>query len=227
MPTVLITGANRGLGLEFARQYGADGWRVVATCREPDKADSLKALGGEVEVHPLDVADHRAVEALAGRLDGAAIDLLLSNAGVYGPRAAPESDDDYRAWDEVLRINSMGPYKVARCFAGHVTQSEKKLIVAVTSKMGSIADNTSGGSYIYRSSKSALNAVMKSLAEDLRASGVTVAVLHPGWARTDLGGPNALIGAAESVSGMVRVIAGLGPGDSGGFFDFEGNRVPW
>ena len=227
MPTVMITGANRGLGLEFARQYGADGWRVLATCREPDKADALRALGGEVEVHPLDVADHRAVEALSGRLAGEAIDLLLNNAGIYGPRTEPEGDDDYRAWAEVLRINSMAPYKLARCFAGHVTQSEKKLIVTVTSKMGSMADNTSGGSSIYRSSKAALNAVMKSMANDLAGSGVTVCVLHPGWVRTDMGGPGALIDAPESVSGMRRVIAGLGPGDSGGFFDFEGNRVPW
>ena len=227
MPTVLITGANRGIGFEFARQYADGGWRVIATCRDPANAGELSALGGDIEVHGLDVTDHARIQALAKSLERSAIDLLLSNAGVSGPRPNPFGGIDYQSWMEVLSVNAMSPLKLCECFVDHVARSDLKRIVAVTSKMGSIAENSSGGSYIYRSSKTALNAVMKSLSVELASRRVIVAVLHPGWVRTDMGGPGALIEARTSVAGMRQVIAGLKLEDSGGFFNYDGAGIPW
>ena len=227
MPTVLITGANRGIGFEFARQYADGGWRVIATCRDPANAGELSALGGDIEVHGLDVTDHVRIQALAKSLERSAIDLLLSNAGVSGPRPNPFGGIDYQSWMEVLSVNAMSPLKLCECFVDHVARSDLKRIVAVTSKMGSIAENSSGGSYIYRSSKTALNAVMKSLSVELASRRVIVAVLHPGWVRTDMGGPGALIEARTSVAGMRQVIAGLKLEDSGGFFNYDGTGIPW
>lgn len=227
MPTAFITGASRGIGLEFARQYLADGWRVIGTCRDPSNAKELSGLDGDVDVHALDVTDHAQVQALAKSLKREAIDVLLNNAGIYGPKPSPFGGVDYDAWKQVLEVNTMAPLKVCECFVDHVVAGDLKIMASVTSKMGSIADNTSGGSYIYRSSKAALNAVMKSLAADLTSREVTVIVLHPGWVKTDLGGPSALISVDESVSGMRRVIDGLRPEDTGQFFNYDGSRVPW
>ncbi len=227
MPTCLITGANRGIGLEFAKQYAAEGWQVIATCRKPDEAKALAHLEGDVQIHALDVSDFARIEALSRKLAGVAIDLLINNAGIYGPRVVPYGSVDYSAWSEVMRVNVMAPLKMSAVFADAVARSQMRLIVAVTSKMGSIADNTSGGSYIYRSSKAALNAVMKSLAIDLRSKGIVVAVLHPGWVRTDMGGSAAQIDAFESVAGMREVIAGLRDRDSGCFFNYDGAELPW
>lgn len=227
MPTCLITGASRGLGLEFAKQYAAEGWKVIATCRRPDEASALKTLEGEIQIHPLDVSDFARIEALAKKLGGQPIDLLVNNAGVYGPRVVSCDAIDYAAWAEVLRVNTMAPLKMSAVFVNSVARSQLKRIVAVTSKMGSLTENTSGGSYIYRSSKAALNAVMRSLAIDLKPKGITVAVLHPGWVRTDMGGPGAQIDPFESVAGMRQVIADLRPEDSGHFFAYDGADVPW
>jgi NAD(P)-dependent dehydrogenase (short-subunit alcohol dehydrogenase family) len=227
VPTCLITGANRGIGLEFAKQYAAEGWQVIATCRKPDEAKALAHLEGDVQIHALDVSDFARIEALSRKLAGVAIDLLINNAGIYGPRVVPYGSVDYSAWSEVMRVNVMAPLKMSAVFADAVARSQMRLIVAVTSKMGSIADNTSGGSYIYRSSKAALNAVMKSLAIDLRSKGIVVAVLHPGWVRTDMGGSAAQIDAFESVAGMREVIAGLRDRDSGCFFNYDGAELPW
>lgn len=227
MPTVLVTGANRGIGLEFVRQYAAEDWRIIATCRDPASARALSAINGAIEVHALDVTDHAAVQDLAGSLKREVVDILISNAGVYGPRPTTLSSVDYAAWAEVFRVNAMAPLKLAECFVEHVARSDRKLMVNISSKMGSIADNGSGGSYVYRSSKAALNAVVKSLSVDLAPRGITVAVLHPGWVRTDMGGPSALIEAEESVAGMRRVMDGLTAEDSGGFFDYDGSVIPW
>ncbi len=227
MPTVMITGANRGLGLEFVRQYAADGWHVIAACRSPARAADLKAVKGDVEIQALDVGDHAQVEAAARALKRKAIDVLINNAGIYGPRTSGLSAVDYDAWAEVLRINAMAPLKVTECFVDQVARSDRRIVAIVTSKMGSMADNTSGGSYIYRSSKAAVNAVGKSLSVDLRGRGIIVVVLHPGWVRTDMGGPSALIDAEPSVAGMRSVIAGLGPADSGHFFNYDGSPIPW
>lgn len=227
MPTTLITGANRGLGLEFARQYSENGWRVIATCRRPEMAHKLETLCCNVETHLLDVTDFAHVENLAHALDHEKIDLLINNAGVYGPQSAGLGELDYEEWEQVLKVNAISPLKICESFADHVASSGLKIMAAITSKMGSISDNTSGGSYFYRSSKAALNAAMKSLAYDLKPRGITVAILHPGWVRTDMGGNNALIDADESVAGMRKVIASLKLEDSGKFLSFDGAEIPW
>jgi len=227
MPTVLITGANRGLGLEFTRQYAADGWRVIATCRDPLKSQGLAPLQGNIEVHTLDVTDNAQIQALAKTLKKEPIDLLLNNAGIYGPRPAKLGGVDYAAWADAMRVNAMSPLKVSECFLDHIVAADMRKIVTVSSKMGSIGDNDAGGSYIYRSSKAALNAVMKCLSVDLKPRGISVAVMHPGWVRTDMGGPGGLIDADESVTGMRQVIAGLNLEKSGRFYNYDGAEIPW
>ncbi len=231
MPTTLITGANRGLGLEFARQYAADGWQVVAACRAPDSATDLKALaaesGGRIRVLELDVTDTASARKAAAGLKGEAIDLLLNNAGVGGPPGQKLGSLDYTAWAKVLDANSLGPMRVAEAFLEHVAKSGLKRIVTITSGMGSIEDNTSGGRYAYRSSKAAVNMVMKSLAVDLAPRGITCVVMNPGWVRTDMGGSGGTLAPAESIKAMRSVIAALKPEDSGKFLNYTGKRYPW
>lgn len=231
MPTVLITGANRGLGLEFTRQYAAEGWQVIACCRHPGEADALNAIAhrskGQVRVHALDVAELSAIEALARTLHGTAIDLVINNAGIYPDRHGGFGQTDYDAWMMAFLVNTMAPMKIAESFVSHLERGQGKLIATVSSKMGSLDDNTSGGCYLYRSSKSAVNMVMKSLSLDLASRGIRAVVLHPGWVQTDMGGPNALIGAEESVRGMRRVLERATSKDSGRFLSYDGSEVPW
>lgn len=227
MPTVLITGTSRGLGLEFTRQYAADGWKVIATCRDPAGAGDLGAVQGDVAIEPLDVRDPGAIGALAEKLSGEAIDVLINNAGIYGPRPVTMDSVDFEAWDGVFRTNAMAPLAVTAAFAPQVARSADKVVATVTSRMGSIADNEAGGDYTYRSSKAAVNAVMKSLAVDLGNVGIKVVLLHPGWVRTDMGGAGAAIDPPESIAGMRAVIAGLDASDSGGFFNYDGRPLPW
>jgi NAD(P)-dependent dehydrogenase (short-subunit alcohol dehydrogenase family) len=231
MPSTLITGANRGLGLEFARQYLADGWQVYAGCRDPDFASELLPLANasdeKLQILALDVTDPVRVQAAAAELDGQAIDLLLNNAGVGGPRGQTIGNIDYEAWAKVLNVNTMGPLRVSEAFIDHVARSERKLIVTLTSGMGSIADNTSGGSIAYRSSKAAVNMVMRSLAVDLAPHGITCVVVNPGWVLTDMGGPHASLTTAESVTMLRRLIARLGPAQSGKFFNYDGREYAW
>jgi len=226
MPTVLVTGANRGLGLEFARQYAADGWRVLATCRRPTAAAELKEIKGDVQVHALDMREDAQIPTLAMTLARERIDILVNNAGVSGPREH-FGKTETQAWLDVFHVNSIAPAHMAEAFVDHLERGGRKLIVNITSKMGSVADNTSGGSYIYRSSKAALNMVAKTLAADLAARGITVVVFHPGWVRTDMGGPGALIDPRQSVQGMRGKIATLTPSDSGKFFNYDGQPLPW
>jgi NAD(P)-dependent dehydrogenase (short-subunit alcohol dehydrogenase family) len=225
MPTVLITGANRGIGLEFAREYAAEGWRVHAACRDPAKAGDLRAVKGDVTVHALDVADDKALDALAEKLKGEAVDVLINNAGILDSDGFGRTDTE--AWMRAFRVNSIAPLHVLERFLPHLERGQKKIAVALTSKMGSIADNGSGGSYIYRSSKAALNAAMKSAALDLRPKGITIAVFHPGWVKTDMGGRGAAIDVKTSVTGLRSKIAALKPGDSGRFFNYDGKELPW
>jgi len=226
MPTVLITGANRGIGLEFARQYGRDGWRVIATCRNPIGLGELASIDGDIEVHGLDVTDHAQVDRLAAELQGTAIDVLINNAGVYGPKDMAAETMDFAAWEQVLRVNTLAPFKVATAFAGHVAGSEQKKLVNISSRMGSLEGTASGGEYIYRSSKAALNKTMQTLARDI-GGGIIMALFHPGWVRTDMGGAEADIDVETSVTGMRRVIEGLTAPDNGAFFDYDGTPVPW
>jgi NAD(P)-dependent dehydrogenase (short-subunit alcohol dehydrogenase family) len=226
MPTVLITGANRGLGLEFARQYAKDGWRVVATARVPEKADGLRRLGPAVAIHALDVSDLAAIAALARRLGGESIDVLIANAGIMGPEVKPAAvDDEAEAWLETFRVNTMAPLALAGTFHDLVARSEQRKMIAVTSGLSSIAGNDEGGIYAYRAAKAALNAVWRSYAIDHPE--VIATLLAPGWVRTDMGGPRAPLAPEESVAAMRRVIAGLGKAQSGGFYGRDGKAVPW
>ena len=231
MPTTLITGANRGLGLEFARQYASDGWQVYAVCRNPKSASELRRLtdtmGHTLQILALDVTKPASVKAAAAKLDGRAIDLLLNNAGVGGTRGETIGNIDYKAWAKVLDVNTMGPLRVSEAFVDHVARSGRKLIVTLTSGMGSIADNASGGSLAYRSSKAAVNMVMRSLAIDLAPRGITCVVVNPGWVQTDMGGPHAILTPAESVSRLRRLIDSLGPAQSGMFFNHDGREYAW
>lgn len=227
MPSVLVTGANRGIGLEFARQYAAEGWRVFATCRDPANAEALNALDGQVSVHRLDVGDPRNAAVLAAELGGEPIDELINNAGIYGPRGVKLGAFDFEAWHEVMRVNVIGPIAVADAFIENVAKSERKLIVAVSSGMGSIGRNTGGTEYKYRSSKAALNMAMKCLAIETAPLGIVCAIISPGWVRTDMGGAKAAISPEESVRGMRAVMARLTPDDTGRFFNHEGAELPW
>lgn len=219
MPTALITGANRGLGLEFARQYKEAGWDVVATARQ--SSSELEALG--VRVETLDMQDLDAVERFGDRLDRP--DLLIANAGTYGPREVTRADEA-REWAETFVTNTIAPFLLAQSVLPLVEAGSGKLI-AVSTKMGSIEDNTSGGFIAYRSSKAALNMAWRSLAIEARDRGVTAAVLHPGWVQTRMGGASAPLEPEECVAGMRRVIDGLGADQSGGFFSYDGTTLPW
>lgn len=226
MPSVLITGANRGLGLEFARQYAADGWRVHACCRNPGRAGALAGLAGDVVVHALDVSDAGSIAALARALGEESLDLLVNNAGVYGRRQS-FGRIDYDEWLAVLRTDALAPIAVTEALMANLERAGAAKIALITSRMGSIADNTSGGTYAYRSAKAALNAAGRSLALDLNPRGVTVVLLHPGWVRTDMGGPGGQIDPPESVAGLRGVIARAQISDSGRFLAYDGREIPW
>lgn len=221
MPTVLITGASRGIGRGFAEQFGAAGWRVIATCRTPASS------GLEGEVHPLDVTDPESVAALAETLRGEPIDLLLNNAGIYGPRNYALDEIDYDAWTEVLAIDALAPIRVASAFVENVAASDRKLMVFISSVMGSIAQTGSSDGMIYRSSKACLNAAVNVLGNGLQPRGIACVLFHPGWVRTDMGGPTAAIDTGTSVRGMVGVIDGLTAGDNGRFLNYDGADIPW
>ena len=225
MPTVLITGANRGLGLEFARQYAADGWTVIAGCRRPDGASELRAID-KVEVHAVDVAEPTEVDSFASALGGRPLDLVIANAGVYGGDGQTLGGIDYEAFDRTLRVNLFGPLRIAEAFHANLEAAGGKL-VAITSQMGSIDDNKSGGFIAYRASKAGLNAAWKSVALALAPEGVTAMVMHPGWVATDMGGRQAPTTPEQSVTGMRQVITTLGPSDAGTFRAFDGRTLPW
>ena len=226
MPTILITGAGRGLGREYAKQFAAEGWRVIGTVRNAAKGASLAKLGKSVEVHLLDVADRKSIARLAADLKGTAIDVLVCNSGVYGPKDQPFGKTDYAAWEEVMRINVLAPMAVVEAFVPHVAASGRKTIVMMSSRMGSIAENN-GGAPIYRTSKTALNQVMKYLSVELAAKGITVVSVHPGWVQTDMGGPSAPLTPQVSIAGLRGVIKRLKPADSGKFIDHEGAQIAW
>ncbi len=231
MSSVLITGASRGLGLEFTRQYLAEGWKVIAACRNPPAAEALRRLQegsrGSLTITEMDVADGASVHGAAARLRGTSIDVALNCAGIFGSREQSIGSLDYREWVEVLEVNLLGPARVSEAFLEHIRASERRLIVTITSGMGSLADNTSGGSVLYRTSKAAVNMLMRTAAIDLRPQRIICVVLNPGWVKTDMGGPNARISAEQSVAALRRVIAKLGPEDSGRFYNHDGREYPW
>lgn len=222
--TVFITGAGKGLGLEFARQYAQAGWRVIASCRAPAKSADLAALG--VETHALDVADFDAVAALAKKLRGTPIDLLLGNAAQFGD-SQEFGQVDMEDWAHVLRVDLMAPLALAQAFVEHVGVSRGRVMAFLSSRMGSIADNGSGGFYIYRTAKAALNMLVKNLAVDLEPRGIVTVALHPGWVRTDMGGPSAPLEPPVSVAGLRQVLGRITDRDSGKFLGHDGIEIPW
>lgn len=223
--TVLVTGANRGLGLEFAKQFQAAGWTVVATAREPAAAKELAALG--VRVEALDVADGASVAALAQRLKGLPIDLLINNAGVASVEGKTLADVKLDEYERVLQVNAIGPVRVTQALLPNLRAGTGKQIVSISSGLGSIANNERGGYWAYRESKAALDMFMRSLAAELKPEGFVCIALSPGWVKTDMGGPNAQLTPEESITGMRKVIAGLKPEDSGKFFSHDGSNVAW
>lgn len=234
MATILITGTNRGIGLEFTKQCLARGDRVIATCRNIEAADELQQLSRshdeletQLEVRALDVASLESMQQFVRELTDTPIDIFINNAGVYGPRNAKFGEVDAQAWASVLQVNSIAPLILSQLLMPNLRRGKDKKMVYLTSKMGSIDDNSGGGSYIYRSSKTALNSVVKSLAIDLAVEGFNAAVLHPGWVLTDMGGPNALIDTQTSVTGMLKVVDDLNPQSSGSFFNYDGSIIAW
>jgi len=231
MATVLITGANRGLGLEFCKQYAVDGWQVLACCRLPQAASELLRFAEQypqISVLALDVEDFTQIEQLAVQLHDTPIDVLINNAGVYGDSAGHGFGQlDYSTWTKTLAINVQAPVKMAEAFLPHLKRGDKKLLVSISSLMGSIADNSSGGSIIYRSSKAALNAAMKSIAIELKEQAVGVLIFHPGWVKTDMGGDNAPLEAVQSVAGMRQAISAFSLEQAGSFVKYDGTPLPW
>lgn len=225
MPTVFITGANRGIGLEFVRQYAADGWRVVATARDPGAADELSAAEGDVIVRALDLDGDFFEIDWKGVAGTDPIDVFINNAGVMGPTWL-DAIDDAAAFVNALAVNTVAPVVLAKAVLPLVAAAKGKL-VAISSRMGSIADNDSGGFIAYRATKAGLNAAWRSLALEVKEQGVIAAALHPGWVRTRMGGTSAPLGVEESVSAMRRTIAGLTPERAGGFYNYDGASIPW
>jgi len=223
MSTVLITGAARGLGLDFVKRYAAKGWKVHACARTPD---ALSGVKGDIHPHKLEVTDYAAVKALAAKLEGEAIDVLICNAGISGKEATVLGSLDPAVWRETFEVNALAPLMMAEAFADHVAASKERKLVAISSRLGSItfADN---GRYSYRASKAALNMEWKGLSVDLGPKGVVCVVLHPGWVQTDMGGSAATLTLEQSVPAMVKVIDGLKPADNGRFLNYDGTELPW
>lgn len=228
MHTIFITGGNRGIGLALVRHYLNLGCKVHTTFRDIDSSEELIALQQQFEqltCHQLDVTDYPAIESLKTSLP--AIDLLINNAGSYGPKGYGFGRTDVNMWRRVLETNTIAPLKLVEIFYPLLQKGSLKQVACISSKVGSMTENTSGGGYIYRSSKAALNSVVKSLSNDLKDKGFTVVALHPGWVQTEMGGPNAKLPVSVSASGLAKVIEGLEPGDSGRFLNYDGSEIPW
>lgn len=223
MATIVITGCDTGLGVEFARQYAAEGNKVYATCLDPGTALETRAIPGDVEVLKLDMTDHADIAALSAALAGRPVDILLNNAGIGRPHP-PFGETDYANWRHILETNLIGPMKLAETLVENVAASELKIMAFVSSRMGSIALNQSGGSYAYRSSKAGLNMVVKGLAVDLAPRHISVIALHPGWAATEPGGR---VPVAESVAGMRGVLHRAGRHHTGIFQTYHDQPLPW
>jgi NAD(P)-dependent dehydrogenase (short-subunit alcohol dehydrogenase family) len=226
MSTVLITGAARGLGLEFTRQYAAKGWKVHACARTPE---SLKDEPGDIHPHRLEVTDYKAVAALAKVLSGEAIDVMICNAGIGGDRGSTAQDLgslDPALWRKIFEVNTLAPLMMAEAFVEHVARSTERKLIAITSILGSLANNN-GGRYFYRASKTALNMEWSCLARDLGPRGLICVALHPGWVQTDMGGSTAPLTIEQSVPAMVKTIAGFKPSDNGRYIQYDGSEIAW
>jgi len=228
MTTVLVTGANRGIGLEFVRQYAGDGAEVIACCRDPDAARELQALaaGGRVRVMKLDVASAADIAALREALAGRPIDILINNAGISGPRRQSADDIDLEGWLETFRVNTIAPVAVSQALHANLKAGRDKKLAAITSQLGSTAGN-GGQRYAYRSSKAALNNAMRGLSRDWAGDGIAVGIFHPGWVKTDMGGQAAPVTPEASVKGLRQRIDELSPKSSGAYRDYSGAELPW
>jgi NAD(P)-dependent dehydrogenase (short-subunit alcohol dehydrogenase family) len=224
MPTVLITGAGRGLGLEFASQYAKAGWRVIATCRDPFRSEGLKTV--KAEVHVLDVTDYRGVLKLAKELESVPIDLLLNNAAIFGDSQEFGSIDP-ADWLQVLNTDVVAPMMMAQAFLANVAKSRGSVMAFMSSRMGSISENGSGGFYVYRTAKAALNMIVKGLSVDLEPQGIVTVALHPGWVKTEMGGPEAPLDVTTSVTGLRKVLGSLTDKHNGKFLGYDGLEIPW
>lgn len=230
MSSVLVTGSNRGLGLEWCRQYAEAGWHVFATCRHPETADALHDLAREhskLSVHRLDVTRPDSVYALRAELQHETIDVLINNAGIYLEKYAPTAALRYDEWQQTLEVNTLSPLRVTEALLELVARSQRRLVVAISSHMGSIAEIGAPGDTYYRSSKAALNAAMKGFSLALRERGVGVLLLHPGWVKTRMGGWDAPLTAAESVAGMRTLVDAFSLDQSGRFLRYNGTEIPW
>jgi len=228
--TVFITGTTRGIGLELVRQFLEAGSKVFATARDPesDALQSLKAAhGDQLQLLALDVTNSTEIQAAVTSLAGQPVNLLINNAGLYQSRSDDAESLATETWLQEFHVNAIAPFMVTRALRGNLAAAEDALVAMISSKMGSMSDNTSGGAYSYRSSKAALNAVTVCLAQDLAGDGTRVVALHPGWVRTDMGGANAPVDASQSASGLRKVMIGIDETQNGGFFDYTGAAIPW
>ncbi len=236
MPTVFVTGANRGLGYEHVKQYAEKGWKVIACARNPEQANELKELqkkhGDSFIIEQLEVVDHNQIEELAEKYSDEAIDILINNAGTTGPMGVPGAmgyqkidSMDYQIWRDILEVNLLSPFKIATAFHDHVARSDKKILIMMSSDLGSVEQNNFGGFYSYRASKSSLNIISKGMSVDW--NDLTVIALAPGWCKTYLGGDEAEIEPAESVEQQQEMFENITAKDSGKFLDRFGEEVAW
>ncbi len=217
---MLITGASRGIGRALATELAQRGHEVIGAMRRPVEIPGLRSLA-------LDVTDWRSIAAAADQLAGEPLDVLVNNAGIFGERGAGLGRIDDDRWHAVLATNVIGAYRTTEAFLPHLRRGRTRKLVTISSRMGSMGANTTGGEYVYRSSKAAVNAVMRSLAIDLAAENFIVALLHPGWVRTDMGGAAATLDVGTSARGLASVIEGLTPAANGGFFNYDGTSLVW
>jgi NAD(P)-dependent dehydrogenase (short-subunit alcohol dehydrogenase family) len=227
--TVFITGANRGLGLEFVRQYAADNWRVFASCRDLVHARELQQLAqysDSITLLQLDITNFLQLRQIAEKYTDLSIDLLINNAAIYGDND-PAGEISLDPMKQAFLTNTLAPLKICEAFQENIAKSHLKTIVAISSKMGSISNNNSGGSYPYRTSKTALNMIMKNLSIDLKNKNIKVFILYPGWVKTEMGGQNATITPEHSVANMRLLLARLTERESGNFYDYLGNTIEW
>ena len=236
MPTVMVTGANRGIGYEHVAQYAQKKWKVIACARQPEKAIELLQLqdkyGANFIIEELEVTNHKQVDDLSQKHSNTTIDILINNAGTGGPEGMPGAMDyqkidnmDYQIWRDILEVNLLAPFKVATSFHKQISISDKKTLIMMSSDLGSVSQNTFGGLYSYRASKSALNIVAKGMSNEWKD--IIVVTLAPGWCRTYLGGAEAEIDPMDSVEDQQKMFESLTESDSGKFLDRFGNEVPW
>ena len=228
---ILVTGANRGLGLGLVKKFLKNNEKVICTTRNISKSKELilckEKYNDNLEICELDLLDKDSPNILSNFLGDETIDLFINNAGVIGHSAQHFKSVSLNHWLEVLKVNLIAPLLITQSIIKNIEKSSERKIYFISSKVGSIEDNKSGGMYIYRSSKTALNQVVKSLSIDLKPLGISVISLHPGWVRTEMGGPNALISVEESVNGMIDVISNTSIINSGQFINYDGTRLPW